>query len=209
MAILRPLCRCIALVLATPWILLFLIGRLLGRPDRAIENLSQSLALLPGNIVSLVRCAFYRFALAHCHPTAQISFGTLVSKTAARFGKHIYIGHYCHIGWVDIQDDVLIGPGVQIPSGPNTHGFTSLDRLIRDQPGKLQQITIGRDSWIGAGAIILANVSEQSVVAAGSVVTKTFPPRSILGGVPAKLIGTRDGQSDPSKETSALPSTGE
>jgi len=209
MAILRPICRCIALVLATPWILLFLIGRLLGRPDRAIENLSQSLSLLPGKIGSLVRCAFYRVALAHCHPTAQISFGTLVSKTASRFGKHIYIGHYCHIGWVDIQDDVLIGPGVQIPSGPNTHGFTSLDRPIRDQPGKLQQITIGRDSWIGAGAIILANVSEQSVVAAGSVVTKTFPPRSILGGVPAKVIGTRDDQSTASNQTQIPPAAGE
>lgn len=209
MAILRPLCRCIALVLATPWILLLLIGRLLGRPDRAVENLSQSLALLPGTIGSLVRCAFYRVALAHCHPTAQISFGTLVSKTAARFGKHSYIGHYCHIGWVDIQDDVLIGPAVQIPSGPNTHGFASLDRLIRDQPGKLQQIVIGRDSWIGAGAIILADVSEGSVVAAGSVVTKTFPPRSILGGVPAKVIGSRDGKSTASNESSPPPASGE
>jgi acetyltransferase-like isoleucine patch superfamily enzyme len=209
MALLRPICRCIALVLATPWILLFLIGRMLGRPDRAVENLSQSLALLPGISGSLVRCAFYRVALAHCHPTAQISFGTLVSKTAARFGRHTYIGHYCHIGWVDIQDDVLIGPGVQIPSGPNTHGFSSLDRPIRDQPGKLQQIVIGRDSWIGAGTIILANVSEQSVVAAGSVVTKTFPPRSILGGIPAKVIGTRDGQLMTPNQTPTPPTAGE
>jgi acetyltransferase-like isoleucine patch superfamily enzyme len=47
------------------------------------------------------------------------------------------------------------------------------------------------------------------VVAAGSVVTKTFPPRSILGGVPAKVIGTRDDQSTASNQTQIPPAAGE
>ncbi len=55
----------------------------------------------------------------------------------------------------------------------------------------MRRITIGRDSWIGGGAIILNDVSEQTVIGAGSVVTKTFPPRNILVGNPARVLSER------------------
>ncbi|BDB52693.1 CatB-related O-acetyltransferase [Flavobacterium ammonificans] len=55
------------------------------------------------------------------------------------------------------------------------------------------KIIIGHDCWIGNGSIILSGVDigNGSVVAAGSVVTKAFPPYSIIGGSPAKLIRKR------------------
>jgi len=54
-------------------------------------------------------------------------------------------------------------------------------------------IRIGHDVWIGAGAVLLSGVSigNGAVIGANAVVTKNFPPYSILGGVPAKLIGFR------------------
>lgn len=54
-------------------------------------------------------------------------------------------------------------------------------------------IVIGDDCWIGARAIILpgVHIGKQSIVAAGSVVTRSFPDRCILGG-PAKLLKVRE-----------------
>lgn len=55
------------------------------------------------------------------------------------------------------------------------------------------KIVIGHDCWLGIGTTILSNVSlgNGCIVAAGSVVTKSFPPYSIIGGSPAKLIRYR------------------
>jgi len=53
-------------------------------------------------------------------------------------------------------------------------------------------VHIGRNAWIGVGAIILPGVTigENAVVAAGAVVTKDVAPNTIVGGNPAKLIKT-------------------
>jgi acetyltransferase-like isoleucine patch superfamily enzyme len=53
-----------------------------------------------------------------------------------------------------------------------------------------KQIVIKRNAWIGAGATILPGVTvgENSVVAAGAVVSKDVPANTIVGGIPAKII---------------------
>ncbi|HCJ6120959.1 TPA: hypothetical protein NU536_004190 [Escherichia coli] len=54
-------------------------------------------------------------------------------------------------------------------------------------------VTLGNDVWVGANAIILdgVNIGNHSIVAAGAVVTKSFPPYSILAGNPAKRVRDR------------------
>ena len=56
-----------------------------------------------------------------------------------------------------------------------------------------QDVVIEDDVWVGTGAIILKGVTigRGSVVAAGSVVTRSIPPYSIVGGVPARVIKKR------------------
>src|SRR5208282_3832763 len=98
---------------------------------------------------------------------------------------------YGCLGDVTLEDDVLLGSRVSIINGGGQHGIARLDVPIREQPGVWMRVTVGRDSWIGEGAIVLADVGKHCVIAAGSVVTKPIPDYAIAAGVPAKVIRFR------------------
>ena len=159
--------------------------------DAAVEGSSQILACMPGRLGVLVRAVFFSKVLSQCDPTVFIGFGALLTKSDTRLGKHVYIGPYCQLGWVTIGDDTLLGPSVQIPSGPKAHTFDRLDTPIRNQPRESRQVFIGRDCWIGAGSILMADVGDQSVIGAGSVVIKPIEPMQLAAGVPCKPIRPR------------------
>jgi acetyltransferase-like isoleucine patch superfamily enzyme len=169
---------------------------IVGR-DRALQSSSQMLALLPGITGQYLRRAFYCRTLAACHASTVIEFGCLLSKADARLGENAYIGPMSQLGLVDIERDVLIASGVQIPSGPLTHGIDDLERPIREQEGSPRRIRIGVGAWVGAGAVVLADVGDGSVVASGSVVTSPVPERVIAGGVPARVLRPRGAQQPP------------
>ncbi len=109
-------------------------------------------------------------------------------------GKQVMIGEDFIIGEtgrnlsvrVFIGDRVAIAPRVTLItiSGPND------SRLREIYPAKSGKIIIENDAWIGAGAIILPDVTigEGAIVAAGAVVTKDVPPYTVVGGVPARPI---------------------
>lgn len=161
--------------------------------DTAFEGASQWMSLIPGKLGNLLRTAFYCSVLEECDRTVTVSFGTLLSKSGSRLGSHVYIGPQCHVGLVSIGRDTLIGPLVQIPSGPRTHRYDSLEIPIRKQGCDGTRITIGENCWLGAGSVIMADVGNHSVVGAGSVVTKPIAEKTVAVGVPAKTIRQRDG----------------
>jgi acetyltransferase-like isoleucine patch superfamily enzyme len=74
------------------------------------------------------------------------------------------------------------------------HNFSDLTINIKDQGVKRQAVNIGNNCWLGAGSTILAGVviGNGCVIAAGSVVTKSIPENSIVAGVPAKIIKSRN-----------------
>jgi acetyltransferase-like isoleucine patch superfamily enzyme len=190
--LLKSIVRGIAVVLVSPLLLSHVLLGALTTTDASLETHSQLLSLLPGTVGSYLRVAFYRFALKHCDPTATIGFGVLFSKSDAEIHSHVYIGPRCMIGLVTLERDVLLGPGVQIPSGPQIHGIDRLDIPIRNQPGTPKRVSIGHDSWIGGGCVILADVAPQCVIGAGSVVTKPTNPQTIVAGVPASELRSRN-----------------
>jgi virginiamycin A acetyltransferase len=53
-------------------------------------------------------------------------------------------------------------------------------------------VRIGSGTWVGAGAVIMADVGRGSIVGAGAVVTKPVPDRVLAAGVPARVIRSRD-----------------
>ena len=196
-AVLKSIAQGVAILVILPLLVTHWFAAILVSADTSLESHSQLLSLIPGITGSYLRVAFYRFALQHCDPSATISFGTLFSKTTAVIQRNVYIGPRCMLGDVTLEEDVLLGPAVQIPSGPTTHGFESLETPIRLQPGQKRHITIGRDSWVGASAIVLADISAQCVVGAASVVTKATAPRSIVVGNSARRVAWRGDSGNP------------
>jgi acetyltransferase-like isoleucine patch superfamily enzyme len=95
-------------------------------------------------------------------------------------------------GQIRIGNKVLIGPGVHIYV--NDHKFDNVSIPIYDQdhsdPSLDHSVILESGCWIGARAVILKGVviGANSVVAAGSVVTRSVPPCTVVAGVPAKVI---------------------
>ena len=121
---------------------------------------------------------------------SYISGGSIVRHDLI-IGKGSCIGTYCHIaGKVHVGADTMIANSVSI-FGFN-HGM-ALDSPMMSQPCSTRGIVIGDNCWIGANATIVDGVSigSHSIVAAGTVVTKSFPEWSIIGGVPARHIRDR------------------
>jgi acetyltransferase-like isoleucine patch superfamily enzyme len=107
-------------------------------------------------------------------------------------GDHVFLNRSVFIdagGLIEIASHSMIGPDTYI--GDSNHSLAP--KPDRDSsPMSIGHIKIGQGCWVGAKAVILKDVElgEFCIVAAGAVVTKSFPPRSVVAGVPARLIRT-------------------
>lgn len=105
------------------------------------------------------------------------------------FGKRVFVNSGCCFqdqGGIAIGDGTLIGHQVV---------FATLDHML--DPADLASmiahpITVGKNVWIGSHATILSGVTigDNSVVAAGAVVTKSVPANTVVAGVPARIVKT-------------------
>lgn len=104
-----------------------------------------------------------------------------------RFGERVFVNSGCRFqdqGGITIGDDALIGHNVVIAT---LNHELDPERRATTVP---QPVRIGERAWIGANATILPGVTvgDGAVVAAGAVVTKDVPPRTVVGGVPARVL---------------------
>ena len=93
-------------------------------------------------------------------------------------------------GYIKIGNNVQLGNSVSLWTG--SHDYN--DPWFRSMPGKRGPIEIEDYVWIGAGVTVLHSVKigKGAVIASGAVVTKDVEPFSIMAGIPAKKIGTRN-----------------
>jgi len=102
-------------------------------------------------------------------------------------GRNVFINHACSfldLGGITIEDEVMISSRVTITSEGHP---VDVDRRKTMVPG---EVVVERNAWIGASATILPDVTigENSVVAAGAVVTKDVPANTVVAGVPAEVV---------------------
>lgn len=161
---------------------------LLGR-DRAFASASERVARVPGMLGVYARQAFYRWTLASVGRDVHFGFMSLLSKRDARIGDGVYIGRFCTLGWVELGEGALLADGVQVLSGRRHHD----DRA----EVQFEKVTIGRGAWIGAGAVVMADVGADAVVGAGAVVVKPVPAGAKVVGVPAREVGQAGGNAAP------------
>lgn len=114
-----------------------------------------------------------------------------------QFGQNIFIGDYCYINHgcvildtarVTIGSKTILGPNVQLLC--TDHDKNALNGGDRSKELLVKPITIGENSWIGGGAIILPGVTigDNVTIGAGSVVTKSIPSNTVAFGVPCKVV---------------------
>jgi acetyltransferase-like isoleucine patch superfamily enzyme len=192
--IVKSAARGAASIVVLPLLASFAVRRMVLGRDRALQNSTQLLALLPGLAGQYLRRAFLARTIAACHNTVVVEFGTTISRAGTRLDAYAYIGPGCHLGLVHVERDVMLAAGVHVPSGSHTHLFDDLSRPIREQSHAERQVRIGAGSWIGAAAVVMADVGRESVVGAGSVVTRPLPPHCIAVGTPARVVRFRSGQ---------------
>ncbi len=155
---------------------------------------AQYLALLPGLPGDYVRIAWYRMTLKECALESRIQFGSFFAHPQAKVGRGVYIGSYCVLGRTSIGDRTQIASAVQILSGGRQHARDAEGRILGSEHGRFETVAIGSDCWIGAGAIVMAEVGQGSTIGAGSVVTAPVPPGSVAVGSPARVIKSSSGE---------------
>lgn len=106
-----------------------------------------------------------------------------------RLGKNVFVNAGCHFqdqGGLTLGDGCLIGHNVIICT--LNHAFEE------DRRGDMlpRPVTLGRNVWVGSGARILPGVTigDGAIVGAGAVVTRDVPPRTLVAGVPARVLKT-------------------
>lgn len=185
-------------LIVAPAVAFFQLQSYCGDRNQSFAGWTQLFSLIPGRTGVLLRHAFLRQTCSGCQQDAHVGFGTIFSHAGVSIGQTSYIGHYCSIGEVAIEDDVLIASNVSIMNGCHQHGTSRMDIPIREQPGVYENITIGSNSWIGERATIAANVGRHCIIGAGSLVVKPIPDYSIAVGSPARIIRDRRQMSDSS-----------
>ena len=155
-------------------------------------------------IVSLLRWGRHQLARRRQRLWQLKSLGkpTLVHREAV-FASHanIEIGSYCRIGagcflegrgGITLSDGVILAPDVVMLS--SSHDYDQDAFLPYGRDDSLKPILVGAGVWIGYRAMIMPGVELDvgSLVAAGSVVTKSVGPGEIVAGNPASKIGTRN-----------------
>lgn len=150
------------------------------------------------------------FEFNHTEPTEKSKRKKLLEEMFVEFGENSYIepplnanwgGKFVHIGknvyanfnltlvddtHIYIGDYVMMGPNVVIISGNHPTSIALRKKGLQYN----QSVKIGGNVWIGTGTQILPGVEigENSVIGAGSVVTKSIPANVVAAGVPCKII---------------------
>lgn len=146
-------------------------------------------------------------ALTRLIPSSKGKDFFVFAPLYCEYGVNINVGMGCFVNYnstfldvapITLEDGVWIGANVTLATP--VHPFLADERLPQNYPDGLHDleyakpIVIKKNCWICSSATICGGVTigENSIVAAGAVVTKDMPANSLIGGVPARVIRQLD-----------------
>jgi acetyltransferase-like isoleucine patch superfamily enzyme len=165
---------------------------------------------------SLMRRIIFRSLVKKCgHDISVSGFVTITHPETMEIGDGVFIGQYCmlqgrHDGYcsigkkvwigpyayfdaraVIIEDDVGIGPGTKILG--STHSGVPADVPVIQTDLVMKEVRICHGCDIGVNAVIMPGITigEGAIVGAGAVVTRDVKPKTIVAGVPARIVKKR------------------
>jgi serine acetyltransferase len=153
---------------------------------------SEAIAYVPFVFGWKFRRAVYSRLLPAIGENVVIHSGTVIEDRRTTFGEDVWVSAGCFIDYALIADHVLVGQHALLLAGKGHHNSDRTDIPIKLQgnPPK-EPINIGRGAWIGANATVMADVGNDAIVGAGSVVTRPVPPYAIVAGNPARIVRMR------------------
>jgi virginiamycin A acetyltransferase len=180
----KGLMTALAVLLSFPLALLSGFGRI----HAGFMFGGHSLSLVPGLPGDYLRVAFYWMTLKSCSLQCRISFGAFFSNPGASIEPGAYIGPNCILGRASVGRNAQIASAVQILSGQRQHTRDDQGNILGSHEGEFKAVRIGANAWIGAAAIVMADVGDRTTIGAGSVVTKPVPAGTVAVGNPARVI---------------------
>jgi acetyltransferase-like isoleucine patch superfamily enzyme len=152
-----------------------------------IEGINALLLTESRRTVDLLR-AFGATVGPDCSIHAPLILNASADFTNLLIGRHVYLGQGISLdlgGRLTIEDQAAIGMGSILL----THQDVGDRPLALHYPRTESPVTIGRGVYLGAGTVVLPGVSigPETVVAAGSVVTRSLPGGVMAAGVPAEI----------------------
>lgn len=177
------------------------------------EKMHSGNLYLPGNeeiMAEQLQCLEKLYDFNATRPHEQKKREEMLKSMFAELGEGCYIeppfhanwgGRHCHFGkfvyanfnltlvddtHIYVGDYTMIGPNVTIASA----GHPILPELREKQYQYNMPVHIGKNCWIGAGVIIVPGITvgDNSVIGAGSVVTKDIPANVVAVGNPCKVL---------------------
>lgn len=174
----------LSLVIAFPFAILAGFGNF----SDMFNTWAQCFALVPGLSGDYLRVAYYVMTLRRCSLYSRVSFGSFFAQSSATVGRGVYIGAYCVLGGCDIGERTQIATHVQILGGRHQHARGTDGRIMGANEDEFEHIVIGADCWIGASAIVMADIGPGTTIGAGAVVTRPVPTNVVAVGNPARAL---------------------
>jgi virginiamycin A acetyltransferase len=178
----------LALIIAAPFAGLERLMRAVFHRDVFFSGQGELFSLVPAKFGRYLRNAYYYFTLRRCPLDCCFMMGVTFTHSEAEVGHRVYVGAYSLIGMVEIGDDTMISDHVYVLSGKNQHGTSNLDIPFQQQEQTFTKVSIGSNTWMGANAVVMADVGKNCVIGAASVVTRAIPDYSVAVGTPARVI---------------------
>lgn len=153
------------------------------------------LSIIPGLLGRVIRARLMPPFFGACgkHQTFQTNLRVTTPKLL-RIGSHCNFGQGVFItagGGVTMGDYVGMGPDSKVWSV--NHRFEDPDVPWLNQGYDYKEVVIGDDVWIGASAFVMpgVNIGKGSIISAGTILSKSVPPFSIVAGNPGRVVGWR------------------